>query len=130
MMLDLRNALYFGEHPALELDDLLRLGDPCVVFEGEQVDSDGVVSYVYTVGGFLDGKPVGEADHATKSVKGCTIGGDCIMVQASSREEADAMAADGLDFTITEHRRQLLKDTVDQRMNSGILIDAAGRKVH
>ena len=129
-MLDIRGALNLSDHPSLELDDLLRLEDPCVIFEGEQTDSDGVVSYVYTVGGLMDGRPVGEADHATRTVKGCTVAGDCIIVQAASRDEADAMAADGLEFTISQHRAHLLKETVDRRANSGILIDVAGRKVH
>ena len=94
----------FDEHPVIELDDLLRLEDPCVLYEGLHIDSDGLRSYVYSVGGWLNGRSITEPDHMTHTVKGALVGGDAIIVQAKDRAEADAMAADGLMHTIDLHR--------------------------
>jgi len=67
--------------------DLPRLDEPCVIFEHHGHDSDGKPFFIYTVGGYLDGHPLPE---------GCTVGGDVIVINADTREEADAMAAMGL----------------------------------
>ena len=127
MAIDIRGDLGLEGNPSIELDDLLRVEDPCVIFEGEHLDSDGVLSYVYSVGGWLDGRPLGKPDHVRRSVKGCMVGGDCIVVQAKNREEADAIAADGLDFTIAKHREAVLARAVDRSLNQGIIVHAEAR---
>lgn len=114
--------LNFINHPSIELDDLLRLDDPGVLYEGEFKDSDGVTAYLYTVVGWLEGRPIGEPDHATRSIKGCLVGGDCIVVHAENRGAADAMAADGLMQTIDHHRTKVLSEAVDRSLNQGIIV--------
>jgi hypothetical protein len=117
--------------PEINLDDLMRLEDPAVIFEGELVDTDGVRTYAYTIGGWLDGRPIGRPDHARRMVRGCLVGGECILVQAKSRQEADTMAADGLAFTIGELRREAVRESVDRAGNSGIITTAEiRRKLH
>lgn len=87
-------------HPAYHLRrritaaDLPRLDSPCVVFEHQWLDSDGVRCWAYTVGGLIDGQPVG--DHQG----GATVGGEVIVVHADSRAEADAIAVMGLQDSI------------------------------
>ena len=78
----------------LAADDLRRLVEPCVIFEHEWFDSDGEHCWAYTVGGVLDGLPVG--DHQG----GCTVGGEVIIVHADDRGAADAIASLGLMDTI------------------------------
>ncbi|MCC6530939.1 MAG: hypothetical protein IT531_00180 [Burkholderiales bacterium] len=78
---------------SIEIEDFARLDGPCVIYEGEHRDSDGAIAYVYTVGGMLDGAPVGGA-------YGVLVGGDAIIVHAETRGAADAMASDGLLATI------------------------------
>lgn len=78
----------------ISLTDLPRIVDPCVVMEHEGVDSDGAPYWVYTVGGWLDGQPLG--DHRG----GVTIKGEVIVINAMSREHADWLAGDGLATTI------------------------------
>lgn len=70
------------------------MSDPCVVFEHEGLDSNGDRFFVYTVGGVLNGQPIGGRDG------GATIAGEVIVIAADKREDADAMAADGLGTTI------------------------------
>lgn len=86
-----------AERVSIEAEDLLRLDDPCVIFEGEHRDTDGITAYVYTVGGWIDGAPVGGS-------YGVTVGGDAIIVHADSRAAADALAGDGLLSTIDAMR--------------------------
>lgn len=81
----------FHHRQQLVTDDLMRLQQPCVIFEHHGTDSDGVDFYVYTVGGWLDGAPLQD---------GCTVRGEVILVNASSRDEADLMAGMGLEDTI------------------------------
>lgn len=68
-------------------EDLRRLQEPCVLFEYEGADSDLVPFYVYTVGGYLDGK---------RLTDGCTVSGQVIVIHADSRHEADWIACQGL----------------------------------
>lgn len=87
-------------HPAYHLrarmaaEDLRRLVDPCVIFEHSWIDSDGEKCWAYTVGGLIDGKPVGDIQG------GSTVGGEVIIVHADDRGQADAIAALGLHDTI------------------------------
>lgn len=104
----------FSNNPAIKLADLLELEDPCVLFEGTRVDSDGVRAYLYTVGGFLRGEGLWP---------GHTVEGDIIIVHANSRGEADEMAGAGLLTTI----EQLSARGVDAGINSGILTSAGLR---
>lgn len=85
----------FSFRQRIVADDLRRLQEPCVVFEHFQRDSDGEPCYWYTVGGWLDGKPIGGMDG------GATVGGDAIVVHAANREDADAIAHFGLLDTIS-----------------------------
>jgi len=81
----------FHHRQQLVTDDLMRLQQPCVIFEHHGTDSDGVDFYVYTVGGWLDGVPLQD---------GCTVKGEVILIHASSRDEADMIASLGLEDTI------------------------------
>lgn len=78
----------------LVADDLRRLQEPAVIFEYASADSDGHPFFAYTVAGWLDGKNVATIEG------GCTVGGEVILINASTRAEADDMAALGLDDTI------------------------------
>lgn len=75
----------------LVAEDLRRLQEPCVIFEGEHTDEDGAVAYLYTVGGWLDG---------ARLTEGCTVGGEVILIHAHDRAEADEIARFGLHDTI------------------------------
>lgn len=82
----------FHHRRSLVADDLRRLHDPCVLFEHEGIDSDGVSYWVYTVAGRLDGQRLED---------GCTVAGEVILVHGQDRAEADAIACLGLADTIT-----------------------------
>lgn len=82
-------------HQKIAADDLRRLQDPCVIFEHEWADSDGARCFAYTVGGWLDGRPLGDMRG------GATVGGDVIIVHAYSRADADLLASDGLQSSIS-----------------------------
>lgn len=81
----------FAHRPRLVANDLRRLEEPCVLFEHKGQDSDGVDFYLYTVGGWLDGKRIPD---------GATVGGEVILIHARDRAEADALASMGLMDTI------------------------------
>jgi hypothetical protein len=79
---------------SLVADDLRRLQEPAVIFEYENVDSDGVRFFAYTVAGWLDGLNVATVQG------GCTVGGEVILITANTRADADAIAGCGLEDTI------------------------------
>ena len=79
---------------SITAEQLRHVQDACVVFEHEWRDDDGARCFAYTVGGWLDGKPLGGIQG------GVTIGGEVAIVHADSREDADAMAAGGLADTL------------------------------
>lgn len=81
----------------LVASDLLRLDEPCVLFEHFGHDADGAPFYLYTVAGVLDGNRLED---------GCTVGGEVILINADTRAEADAMAAMGLQDTIDALQRE------------------------
>lgn len=85
--------------PKIQADDLARVEDPCVILEHEWTDSDNERCFAFTVGGWLDGKPLGNG-HGS----GVTLGGDVAIVHARDREEAKAIAAQGLLDTIAALR--------------------------
>ena len=74
--------------------ELQELQEPAAIFEYEGRDSDGAPYFAYTVAGWLYGKNIATAQG------GCTVGGQVIVINADSREQADHMAADGLGTTI------------------------------
>lgn len=84
----------FHHRQRLVAEDLRRLSDPCVIFEHAGSDSDNEPFYVYTVGGWLDGQKLGDFQG------GATVAGEVIVIHAKNRDDADAMAADGLGQTI------------------------------
>lgn len=85
----------FHHRQRLVAEDLRRLQEPCVVFEHEGLDSDSARFFVYTVGGYLDGQPIGGREG------GATIAGEVIVIAADKREDADEMASLGLGDTIS-----------------------------
>lgn len=79
---------------SITAEELRRLQEPVVLFEYEGCDSDGASFYAYTVAGWLNGQNIATAQG------GCTVGGQVIIINADSREMANAIAADGLGTTI------------------------------
>jgi hypothetical protein len=84
----------FHHRERILAEDLRKLEDPCVIFEHQGSDSDGARFFVYTVGGVLDGRKLGDFQG------GVTVAGEVIIIHADRRDDADAMAADGLGQTI------------------------------
>lgn len=84
----------FHTRPSIAADDLRRLQEPVVIFEGERRDSDGELAFLYTVAGWLDGQNIATMQG------GCTVGGEVIVIHARDRSEADMIAGLGLQDTI------------------------------
>lgn len=84
----------FAYRQDLKAEDLRRLQEPACIFEAEHTDSDGVVAYIYTVAGWLDGRNVATLQG------GCTVAGETMLIHADSREHADLLAGLGLQDTI------------------------------
>jgi hypothetical protein len=84
----------FTSRPSIPAADLRHVADPCVIFECLWLDDDAEKCWSYTVGGFLNGAPLGGIGG------GVVIGGEAIIVHAETREEADAIAAAGLETTL------------------------------
>jgi hypothetical protein len=85
---------------SIHAQDLRRLQEPAVIFEGERMDSDGARFYMYTVAGWLDGENVATMQG------GATVGGDVILIAADTRDSADLMAGMGLQDTIDALNRE------------------------
>lgn len=84
----------FAHRRNITAADLKRLQEPAVIFEHEGRDSDGVLFYLYTVAGWLDGHNIATYQG------GATVGGEVIVIHADSREDADLLAGMGLQDTI------------------------------
>jgi hypothetical protein len=84
----------FSSRPSIPAADLRHVEEPCVVFEAVWADDDGALCYAYTVGGWLNGGPLGGIGG------GVLIGDEAIIVHAEDRDEADAIASAGLQTTI------------------------------
>lgn len=85
----------FSQRRDLTASELRRLDDLCVVFEHEGRDSDMQPFYVFTVGGTLDGLPVGSVQG------GCTVGGDTMVITGvDSLDAATEIAAVNLEDTV------------------------------
>ncbi len=79
---------------SIPADELRHVSEPCVIFEGDFLDDNGAHVWVYTVGGWLRGKPLGGIRG------GALVGGDAMLLQAQDRATADVMASFGLQDTI------------------------------
>jgi len=80
--------------PSITAEELKRLQDPVALFEYDGRDSDGAPYFVYTVAGWLDGMNIATFQG------GATVGGQVIIINADTREQADFLAADGLGATL------------------------------
>lgn len=125
----------FGSRRSISMEDAIRLDDPCVLYEGEKIDEEGQRVFIYTVGGWLDGRNI-----ATQA-GGATIGGDVIVISEKSRSEADVLAAEGLGDTLEMIRSEIFANTLvghggrlgnvfDSRRNTGIITSAEVRPKH
>lgn len=85
---------------SIHAQDLRRLQEPAVIFEGERTDSDGTKFYLYTVAGWLDGQNIATLQG------GATVGGDVIVIHADTRDAADLMAGLGLQDSIDALNRE------------------------
>lgn len=90
----------FHTRRSITADELRRLQEPAVIFEGTRRDDDGVLLFMYTVAGWLDGVNIATMQG------GCTVGGDIILIHARNRAEADAMAGLGVQDTIDALNRE------------------------
>lgn len=84
----------FHTRRSITASELKQLQEPAVIFEGTRSDSDGVLMYLYTVAGWLDGRNIATMQG------GCTVGGEVIVIHAKSRDEADLIAGLGVQDTI------------------------------
>ncbi len=84
----------FSSRESITPDQLRHVDEPCVIFEALWLDDDGEKCWAYTVGGMLDGKPLG-------AMGGVLVGDQAIIVHAETRELADAIASDGLLTTLS-----------------------------
>ena len=81
----------FANRRSINAQDLPRISDLCAVFEFEGLDEEGKRYYVYTVGGMLDGKMLGN------QLGGVNVGQQQIFIHnAISREHANFLAWEGL----------------------------------
>lgn len=90
----------FHTRRSIAAQDLQRLQEPAVIFEGERRDSDGELHFLYTVAGWLDGQNIASMQG------GCLVGGEVIVIHAASRDEADVIAGLGLQDTIDALHRE------------------------
>lgn len=122
---------HFECHPDLTLEQLIDLNDVIVIAEAERKDSDGVPFYIFTVGGTIHGQPVVAVDHINKCVHGCTVEGDVIVVHAKSRAEAEWIATNGVEDTITMLRHEKAqRGTLDPGANAGTIVSAEAKPLH
>lgn len=111
-----------GYRQDLSIDDLMRVDDLCVVFEGKRKDSDGVAFWVFTVGGRLDGEAIGSKDG------GCLVGGQAIVVHSRNKVEAATLAYEGVQDTIrAEAQLRLENMRFDTLPNAGIITSVDAR---
>jgi hypothetical protein len=116
-------ARSLSQRSDISVEDLLRLDEPAVLFEMQFDDADGEKTWAYTVAGWLDGRNIATADG------GCLIGGQCILVSAKTRPEADEIASAGLADTIrliaaeefAKSIAQARPGLADLRANPGLL---------
>jgi len=125
----------FGARRSISMEDAVRIEDPCVLYEGEKTDEEGQRVFIYTVGGWLDGRNI------ANQAGGCTVSGDVIIISAKDRREADVLAAEGFGDTIDMIRSEMfaqslvnhggsLGDVFSSARNAGIITNAEVRQKH
>lgn len=119
-----RPKVDLSRHPVIDIEALPLLEYPAVIFEGEQADSDGVTAYIYTVAGMVRGVQVHKnlIENGQIRTYGALVGGDCILVHARNRADADAMAIEGLWHTMAMTTESL--QALAQKQNEGIIIES------
>jgi hypothetical protein len=90
----------FHTRRSITAEELRRLQEPAVIFEGTRRDSDGELMFLYTVAGWLDGQNIATLQG------GATVGGDVIIIHARNRDEADLIAGLGLEDTMEALNRE------------------------
>lgn len=125
----------FGSRRSISMEDAIRLDDPCVLYEGEKIDEEGQRVFIYTVGGWLDGRNI------ANQAGGCTVAGDVIVISAKDRREADVLAAEGFGDTLDMIRSEMFAQTLENHggclgdvfssaRNAGIITNAEVRQKH
>lgn len=117
----------FEGHPSIEMEDLVRVQDLKVICEGEFTSVDKEKFFVYTIAGLLDGNPIELLDHVNKTIIGCTVADDVIIIHAKDRKEADWMAANGLEDTIKGIEDLINANALEPSENSGIITETQVR---
>jgi len=120
-------------HPDITMEELCRLEDIVLICETTGRDEDGVYFYVYTVDGILDDRRIAVQDHIRKEVYGATVGGDCMVVHAKDRKEADAIVQEALDDTIKMLKVELeVRGTLEIGPNAGTIatVEETARRPH
>lgn len=79
---------------SITAEELRHVSEPAAIFEAQWLDEDGSRIWAYTLGGWLEGRPLGDMRG------GVMVGGEVMLVTAKTREEADAMACLGLQDSI------------------------------
>ncbi len=112
-------------HPDVELDDLPKIEDIAIIYEGFFEDSDGERGYVFTVAGKLEGEDVHAFFRDVKGsmrTLGATVGGDAIITHGKNYPEAEAIAIQGLQDTVqAQEANMVFRRKVDANSNSGII---------
>ncbi len=94
----------FSSRNDISIEDLARVDEPAVIREFTGFDSDGVRFFVFSVAGWLDGTNVATAEG------GCKVGGEMIVITATTQNDADEMASLGLQDTIDAIRAEKARE--------------------
>lgn len=84
----------FAGRESIPADELRHVQEPAAIFEGDWLDEDGSRIFAYSLGGWLRGRPLGGLRG------GVMVGGECMLVVARDRAEADQLAVLGLQDSI------------------------------
>lgn len=84
----------FAGRESIPADELRHVQEPAAIFEGSWLEDGGARIFAYTIGGWLRGRPLGGL------AGGVMVGGDCMLVAARNRAEADQLAVLGLQDSI------------------------------
>ena len=115
-------ALNLSMRQDLNVEELMALDDPSVLYEGSRKDPEGGPdNHIFTVIGFRNGAAIGDIRG------GCTVGGEVIVINSvTDHREARLMAYDGLLETIKLAREEYLKNGGVEVANSGIITETGG----
>lgn len=100
--------------------------DPVVLFEGEHIDSDGEITYVFTMGGKINGIDIARADHEARTVHGALLGGDAMMIHAANLWEAKEIATGALETTLLATFELMRQGELAPGPNAGIMTAKGG----